>query len=193
MNERPMHDVEQGLPRRIRASGSGRRYILLSWKFLVPVAALLLAVAILPLDAPLSAPPATLTYSQLTRAMDGGRVASVDIEPTVGLRGLWKSGARIDHDFMVVYPASDIAPLLTRAEKAQVAVTFRRAGEATSYTKWLAILVQVGIVATLLFLMVYSVHTQMGGKREVGDTASNSDTTFEDVAVPRALPKSCVR
>jgi cell division protease FtsH len=30
--------------------------------------------------------------------------------------------------------------------------------------------------------MVYSVHTQMGGKRDVGDTASNSDTTFEDVA-----------
>jgi cell division protease FtsH len=177
-----MHDVEQGLPRRIRASGSDRRYFLLSWKFLLPVAALMLAVILLPLRAPLTAPPATLTYSQFTSALDAGRVASVDIEPTVGVRGLWKSGARMGHDFVVVYPATDIAPLLSRAEKARIAVTFSRAGEAASYTKWLAIIVQVGLVGTLLFLMVYSVHTQMGGKRDVGDTASSSDTTFEDVA-----------
>jgi cell division protease FtsH len=182
MNDRPTPDVEQGLPRRIRASGSDRRYFLLSWKFLLPVAALILAALLLPLRAPLTAPPATLTYSQFTRALDAGRVASIDIEPTVGVRGLWKSGAGVGHDFVVVYPATDIAPLLTRAENARIAVTFSRAGEAASYTKWLAIIVQVGIVGTLLFLMVYSVHTQMGGKRDVGDTASNSDTTFEDVA-----------
>ena len=177
-----MHDVEQGLPRRLRTSGSDRRYFLLSWKFLLPVAALILAVILLPLRAPLTAPPATLTYSQFTSALDAGRVASVDIEPTFGVRGLWKSGARVGHDFVVVYPAADIGPLLTRAEKARIAVTFSRAGEAASYTKWLAIIVQIGIVGTLLFLMVYSVHTQMGGKRDVGDTASNNDTTFEDVA-----------
>src|SRR5687768_2026267 len=145
MNDRPMHDVEQGLPRRFRASGSGRRYVLLSWKFLVPVAALALAVALFPFNKTTSAPPATITYSQLTSAMDAGRVASVEIEPTVGLRGLWKSGAMDGHDFVVTYPASDIAPLLGRAEKARIAVTFKRAGEGTSYTKWLTILVQLGI------------------------------------------------
>ncbi|MGQ0814085.1 MAG: ATP-dependent metallopeptidase FtsH/Yme1/Tma family protein [Gemmatimonadota bacterium] len=182
MKDRPMHDVEQGLPRRIRAAGGGRRYILLSWKFLLPVAALLLAVAVLPLRAPLSAPPATLTYTQLTRTVDAGRVASIDIEPGYGVRGQWKSGARTSADFVVLYTATDISPLLTRAEKVGTTVAFRRAGESARYENWIAIGLQIGIIFTLLLLMFYGVRQQMGGTRDVGVSASGSDTTFEDVA-----------
>jgi cell division protease FtsH len=182
MKDRPMHDVEQGLPRRIRAGGNGRRYILLSWKFLVPVAALILAFAVLPFRAPLSAPPAPLTYTQLTAALDAGRVEAITIEPGFGVRGQWKAGAREGDDFVVLYTASDVSPLLARAEKAGSTVSFRRAGEGPAYKDAVAIGLQVGIVLTLLLLMVYSIRHQMGGRRDVGTAAGHSDTNFSDVA-----------
>ncbi|MGQ0561407.1 MAG: hypothetical protein ACT443_05980, partial [Gemmatimonadota bacterium] len=182
MKDRPMHDVGQGLPRRIRAAGSGRRYMLLNWKFLVPVAALLLAVAILPFSAPLEVPPATLTYTQLTRALDAGRVAALDIEPGFGVRGRWKSGAQTGDDFVVLYTATDISPLLARAEQAGATVAFRRAGETESYQEWIALGLQIGIVLALVVLLYYGLRQQMGGNRDVGASATGSDTSFEDVA-----------
>jgi cell division protease FtsH len=182
MKDRPMHDVEQGLPRRIRAAGGSRRYILLSWKVLLPIVALIAAVAILPFNTPLSAPPATLTYTQMMSALDRGRVASVDIEPGFGVRGQWKSGAQTGDDFVVLYTATDISPLLARAENAGSIVRFRRAGEVQTYKDWLALGLQIGIVLALVLLMYFGVKHQSGGSRDVGTTSGRSDTRFSDIA-----------
>jgi cell division protease FtsH len=182
MKDRPMHDVEQGLPRRIRAAGSSRRYILLSWKVLLPIVALIAAVAILPFNTTLSAPPATLTYTQMMSALDAGRVAAVDIEPGFGARGQWKSGARTGDDFVVMYTATDVSPLLARAEKAGSVVRFRRAGEVQTYKDWLALGLQIGIVLALILLMYFGVKHQSGGSRDVGTSSSSNDTRFSDIA-----------
>ena len=86
-----MHDVEQGLPRRLPASGSSRRPILFSWKFLLPMAVLLAAIALIPLGAHIRPPVAQLTYTELVRSLDSGRVSAITIEPGYGVRGRWRS------------------------------------------------------------------------------------------------------
>lgn len=182
MKDQPMHDVEQGLPRRFRSAGAGRRHLLLSWKFLVPAIALILAVAVLPLRTPLEAPAGTLTYTQLASVVDAGRVSAIDIEPGYGVRGRWKSAARTGYDFVVLYTATDVTPLLTRAEKTGTVVSFRRAGDTDTYQEWVTLGLQVGIVLAILFLVFYSVRTQLGGNRDVGTSSRNGSTTFSDVA-----------
>ena len=113
-----MHDVEQGLPGRERASSGSRRHIYLSLKFLLPVLAIVGAVYFWQLRSPIPTPPAVLTYTQLIRAIDAGRVASMDIEPGYGVRGRWHtSSTQAAADFVVLYTAADPAPLLLRAEQ----------------------------------------------------------------------------
>ncbi|HUP89809.1 MAG TPA: hypothetical protein VM100_10670, partial [Longimicrobiales bacterium] len=181
MKGRPMHDVEQGLPRRLRGLGSSRRHILLTWKFLVPIAVLLLAVALIPARTSVKPIYATLTYSQLVQAIDAGRVASMEIEPGYGVRGHWKTGARTAPDFVVLYTAAEISPLLTRADRAKTSVAFRRAGEIGKTTDWANIGVEVAIVLTLIVALFFLFRQQMGGNRSVGTESSGGDTTFSDV------------
>jgi cell division protease FtsH len=183
MKDRPMHDVEQGLPRRIGDVGSSRRYILLTWKVLIPAIALVLAVALFPMRPPARVPTATLTYTQLARALDADRVASIDVEPGYGVLGRWKLGAHRGVDFIVLYTAADVTPLLTRAERAGTTVAFRRAGESDAVKKWIIGGIEVAVVIGLLFLLYWSVRNQMGGgKGGVGETSKGGSTRFEDVA-----------
>lgn len=182
MKGRPMHDVEQGLPRRFRGFGSSRRYVLLTWKFLVPVAALLLAFALIPTRTRVKPTYATLTYSQLVQVLDAGRVASMDIEPGYGVRGRWKTGAQNAPDFLVLYTATEISPLLTRADRAKTSVAFSRAGEIGKKTDWANISVEIAIVLTLMVALFFLFRQQMGGNRSVGTESSKTDTTFSDVA-----------
>ena len=106
-----MHDVEQGLPGRDRASSGSRRYIHLSLKILFPILAIVAAIYFWPLRSTIPAPPAQLTYTELVRSIDAGRVASMDIEPGYGVRGRWKTSVQSGADFIVLYTAADPAPL----------------------------------------------------------------------------------
>src|SRR5438067_1682232 len=133
MKDSPMHDVEQGLPRRIGDVGSSRRPILSTWKFLLPAAAIALAVFLLSGRHVTHTPPATLTYTQLVRAVDAGRVASMSIEPGYGVHGRWKTSTVRSADFVVLYTAADIQPLVVRAEHAGVTISFLRAGDSDAY------------------------------------------------------------
>jgi cell division protease FtsH len=177
-----MHDVEQGLPRRIRGIGGSRRSILLSWKFLVPAAVMATTLALMLFRTNSNIPVATLTYTQLTRALDAGRVASLDVEPGFGVRGRWKTGAHTSSDFVVLYTVDDMSPLLTRAEKAGVTVAFRRKGESDAYKGWILTGVQVTLLLGLMFLMYWGVRHQLGGGSDVGSTSTGGTTSFTDVA-----------
>ena len=134
-----MHDVEQGLPGRERASSGSRRHFLFSWKVLLPIAAIVSAVVFWPLRSSIPEPPAVLTYTELVRAIDVGRVASMDIEPGYGVRGRWKTTtAKSSADFVVLYSAPDPSPLLLRAEARGVTVSFRPVGSSQAYRGWIS-------------------------------------------------------
>ena len=178
-----MHDVEQGLPRRLRDDGGSRRYILLNWKILTPIVALLFVFALLPIKTSTRTPAATLTYTQLVQTMNAGRVASIAIEPGYGIHGIWAAGAHAAADFVVLYTARDFAPVLTRAERANVSVSFRREGESEAYKRWIVVGGEVTLVVGLLLLLFWSVRHQLGhGAGSVGKEAGRGTTTFEDVA-----------
>ncbi len=177
-----MHDVEQGLPNRVRESGGSRRPIFLNWKFLLPIAAIIAVATLLPMALATRAPLAELTYTQLIRAIDAGRVASMDIEPGYGVRGRWKTSARTVADFTVLYTAADPAPLLQRAERAGVTVSFRRVGSSEAYRNWISTGALVAVVLGLLFVLFYNLRHQFGGGTGVGQRSGDTATTFSDVA-----------
>jgi cell division protease FtsH len=182
MKDRPMHDVEQGLPNRMRESGGSRRPIFLSWKFLLPIAAITLIVTLLPMALATRTPVAELTYTQLLRAIDAGRVASMDIEPGYGVRGRWQTSTRTATDFTVLYTAADPAPLLQRAERAGVTVSFRRVGSSEAYRNWISTGALVAVVLGLLIVLYYNLQHQFGGGSAVGQRSDGTATTFSDVA-----------
>ncbi len=177
-----MHDVEQGLPRRIRAVGSSRKHMLLTWRFLLPTALLVLAAALLPLRGSVPGAPATLTYTELVRALDAGRIATLEVEPGYGVRGAWRTSARRGVDFVVLYTASDVTPLLTRAERSGTTLTFLRAGQSEAYKGWIILGIEIIIVAGLLLLLYWGVRQQLGGSTSVGVAAGDSANSFADVA-----------
>jgi cell division protease FtsH len=182
MKDHPMHDVEQGLPRRFSASGGGRRHILLSWKVLLPIAAIIAAFAFIPFSTRVRTPVAELTYTQLVRAIDGGRVATMDVEPGYGVRGRWKTSTHAAHDFVVLYTVADPAPLLNKAERAGITVSFRKVGSSEAYQGWISTGALVLVVLSLLIILYYNVRQQFGGGSDVGKKSSGGSTTFEDVA-----------
>ena len=177
-----MHDVEQGLPNRIRESGSSRRHILLSWKFLLPITAITLLSVLLPMTIKPRAPLAELTYTELVRAIDAGTIASMDIEPGYGVRGRWKTSTRAVADFTVLYTAADLAPLLQRAEHAGITVSFRRVGASDAYRNWIKTGAFVAVMLGLLIILFYNLRQQFGGGTAVGERTNGTSTTFRDVA-----------
>ncbi len=181
MTNRPMPDDEQGLPRRLSASGGGQRHILLSWKVLLPIATILLAFALLPVSSRMRAPVAQLTYTQLVQALNSGRISNLDIEPGYGVRGRWKTSTHAGSDFEVLYTVADPAPLLLHAERAGVVVSFRRVGSSEAYQTWISNGALVLVVLSLLIILYYNVRQQFGGG-DVGKRTSGGTTTFHDVA-----------
>ncbi len=177
-----MHDVEQGLPRRLPPSGDSRRPILLSWKIVVPAVVLLLAFALVPLTGRLRAPITELTYTELVQSIDGGRVAHIAIEPGHGVLGRWQGSTNSAYDFEVLYTISDPAPLLAHAEGAGVTVSFRRVGASEAYRSWISNIALAVIVLSLLLILYYQLRQQFGGGSSVGKRTSGGSTTFRDVA-----------
>ena len=177
-----MHDVEQGLPRRFRASGGSRRPIFLTWKVLLPTALVLAAIALLPLRTAVNTPIAELTYTQLIRSIDAGRVSSIDIEPGYGVRGRWKTSARATADFVVLYTAADPAPVLAHAERAGVIVSFRPVGSSEAYRSWISTAALIVVVVSLLAILFYQLRSQFGGGSDVGKRTTGGATSFRDVA-----------
>jgi ATP-dependent Zn protease len=175
-----MSDVDQKLPRRI-VSASGPRSFLTSWKFLVPLAVLLVVAAAAVWALPGSGRPETLTYSQLTAALDAGRVASVEISSRDEVRGRFAGSALPagEFDFTTTYPSAAGDRLAARAEENGVAVTFRSARRTEMYRTAAAIVLQIALFGALGWFVYAQTHGPGGG--DVG-RPGQSTTTFGDVA-----------
>src|SRR5688572_15023760 len=182
MTGRPMHEAEQGLPRRSLAWGSGRRSFLTSWKVLTPTVVLLAAALVFPL--PQSARPqaATLGYSDLLRVLSAGHVASVTIEPGVGVTGRWKTSAAAGAHFTTSYPIVEIESLVNRAERGGVTVELHDPNAVSALARWIMIAVQVTLVLGLILLLFVGLRSQGLMQGGVGERAGNTNTTFADVA-----------
>jgi cell division protease FtsH len=178
-----MHEVEQGLSRRIRPdAGSNRRSILTSWKLLVPTAALLLAVAYLPIPLEPPASPPSLTYSQLMRVMAGTHVASITIEPGVAVHGRWKNSLAPGDHFISAYPIKEVDALVASAERAGIAVDFVDDTAALRYRGWMVAGLQVTLILGLLALLYAGLRTQGIVGNSIGERAGRTKTSFDDVA-----------
>jgi cell division protease FtsH len=175
-----MSDVGRRLPGRTSATGSRVRQILMNWKFSVPAALLLVAVLMLPLFLSRGAAPESLTYSELIRAIDGGRVAALTVTPGQDIRGEWIAPAGAEAaNFVVVYPVESADALVERAAAAGIAVDFQRVNR-RRYTELLTISLQLfvfGAIGYVLFLQLRG-----GGEANVARRTDGGATTFADVA-----------
>jgi cell division protease FtsH len=176
-----MNDVDQRLPRRV-TPGAGPRRIFTSWKYIVPVALIAVVAAVgIPFALPGGVQPQDLTYSQLVTAIEGGRVASLEIAPGDVVRGTYTGTATAaGTEFVTVYPAGLAEPLIARAEQHGVSVTFERGRNIEMYRNSLMILLQLIVFGGI----GYFVYTQMrgqGGSSDIGRKGQSS-TAFADVA-----------
>src|SRR5688572_16863260 len=183
MSDRPMHDVEQGLSRRIRpVADSNRRSILVRWRLIAPAILLLIAAIVLPLPVTPKAPAAAaVTYSQLLSMLSAGHVAGITIEPGTAIQGRWTTSAAPGDHFTTAYPIAEIDALVARAEAASVPVQLRDPN-ASSSSGWIVIGLQIFLVTGLLVALFYGLRAQGLFGNNVGQRAGNSGTSFDDVA-----------
>ena len=176
-----MNDVDQRLPRRISAAGP-RRPFFTTWKFVIPVVVLLGVSAVgLPFLLPRSPEPQSLTYTELISAIDAGKVAQLEVTSDV-VRGRFVAGAAAgEPEFRTNYPVALAENLITRAERANVPVSFTRSRDA-AYGKGASIAFQLLIFGSLGVLMFYYVRSQMGGGSGNIGQRSASVTKFDHVA-----------
>jgi cell division protease FtsH len=175
-----MNDVDQRLPRRVPAAGPRR--VFTRWKYILPVLALVAAVAIsVPFVLPKSVEPQSLTYSELTAAIASGRVASIEVGAGDVVRGRFVGTApTAPADFVTVFQVGLAEHLLQRAEENGVAVTFERARNLETYRTGMMILLQLLLFGGIGYFVYYQVRGQHGGG-DVGREAESS-TSFDDVA-----------
>src|SRR5687767_5269059 len=159
MNGRPMHDVEQGLSRRINpAQGGSRRPIITNWKWMFPVLALLAGVLIFPLPTQPKTAAASVTYSQLLNMLAAGHVQAITIEPGVGIEGRWKGADAVR--FSTAYPIQEIDALVVRAERAGVAVDLRDPAASARTTRYVIYTVEALLVIGILLMLYAGLRSQ---------------------------------
>jgi cell division protease FtsH len=176
-----MNDVDQRLPRRVDPA-AGPRSLITRWKFILPVALVLSAMAIgVPLALPNAAAPADLTYTELASAIGSGRVASLEIAAGDIVRGQYVgTAADAGADFVTVYPSGLAEHLIQRAEQHNVSVTFERARNMEAYRTWAMVLLQLLLFGGIGFY-VYTQFRGQGGGSDIG-SEGRSTTGFDDVA-----------
>jgi cell division protease FtsH len=181
MNGRPMHDVEQGLSRRINpAQGGSRRPIITNWKWMFPVLALLAGVLIFPLPTQPKTAAASVTYSQLLNMLAAGHVQAITIEPGVGIEGRWKGADAVR--FSTAYPIQEIDALVVRAERAGVAVDLRDPAASARTTRYVIYTVEALLVIGILLMLYAGLRSQGIMNGGVGERAGETNTSFKDVA-----------
>ncbi|HYC30765.1 MAG TPA: hypothetical protein VEB59_00675, partial [Gemmatimonadales bacterium] len=129
-------------------------------------------------------PPAPLvTYSDFLDRLDAGAVASLTVVPGSELHGTWSravEGAAPGGEFRVVYPTSEVTPVLERAERAGTPVTLASDDEVGG-TFWR----QLALIVIVLVAFAIMLRRQLGGGSEMGRLgtgSSRSRTMFSDVA-----------
>jgi cell division protease FtsH len=122
--------------------------------------------------------PVTVSYGALLSAMQQGVVDSIQVSPGSEVRAWLSQSASGAKQVRIIYPASDVSPLISAATAANVGVSF--------LPKGLDIGLAIGLLVSLsaILLMVVMVRRQLGGgamNSEAGFTAGTT-VTFQDVA-----------
>ena len=184
MNGRSMHEVEQGLSRRIRpVRGGTRKPIFRRWQVLAPIVAVAAALLVLPLPVEQAPEPATVTYTQLLRMAAAGHVASLEIEPGVAVYGRWNTSVAPGDHFSTPYPIDNIdTALREQAERAGVTLSFRTPDARAGLTSAPMIALQLLLVAGLFVMLYAGLRAQGVIHSGVGERARSTPTSFADVA-----------
>ncbi|MFO7259576.1 MAG: AAA family ATPase [bacterium] len=126
--------------------------------------------------------PPTVSYTELVRGIDDGRVAALEVVPGVGAEGRWAAPAGgAGQRFRVTFPPETSEGLIERATDAGVEVTFAAPPDRERFRNALALTLQVVIVGGLLYLVAMQVRAQ-GGNAKAARRRDGSVTTFADVA-----------
>ena len=108
--------------------------------------------------------PQQVAYSQFVRELDGGRVASLSIQPGERITGRWRSARAGSQgaEFEVVYPQLDASSMLARAEKSSVPVSFDAPPDRERTKLLLSIVVPVILFGVAFYLIFLSMRGQGG-------------------------------
>jgi len=146
------------------------------------VLAIVLAVAGLVLTLRLREPaPPTVSYTELVRGIDAGRVAELEVLPGVGAEGRWSTPGASGERFRVTFPPEATESLVQRAADAGIEVTFAAPPDRERFKNTLALMLQVLIVGGFLYLVAMQVRAQ-GGNAKAARRKDGRVTTFADVA-----------
>ncbi len=120
------------------------------------------------------APAPAVNYSTFLNRLDAGDVADLVIVPGTEIRGTWR---RSGGGFRVIYPTSEVTPVLERAERARTPVTLDRPPVDSGFWR------QIAVLLGLLGVLIYVMRRQMGGTEmgRLGNSA-RSGSSFADVA-----------
>jgi cell division protease FtsH len=177
-----MHEVEQGLSRRMRPVPDGnRRSILVRWQLVAPLVALVFAAVVLPLPVQPKPEAASVTYSQLLSVLAAGHVSGITIEPGTAVHGRWTTSRAPGEHFTTAYPLDQVDALVARAEAADVSVRLRDPSAATGIN-WISLSLQLLLVSALLVALYAGLRAQGVFGKGVGERANETRTSFDDVA-----------
>ncbi len=127
-------------------------------------------------------PVPEVAYSELLRALDARRVATLVVRPGHDVRGRWTASQAPaeGYDFRVVYPVESLDGLAERAERGGAALRLERAPDERSAQEMAMLGFQLLLLAGLGWFLYHHFRSQGGGE-ELGRTGV-SETTFADVA-----------
>ena len=139
---------------------------------------LLAGVVAFALTRPSPPVPRTMSYGALVSAIQAGGLDSIQVRPGKEVRGWLAAREGIVTEVRIVYPSTDVAPLITAATDAGIGVTFLPVPLDAGLI--------IGLIATLsiVLIMVGALRRQLGGGKvdtEAGATAGTA-VTFENVA-----------
>jgi cell division protease FtsH len=130
------------------------------------------------------APPSSLSYTELLRGIEEGRIAELVVRPGVGADGRWVGGAQPPHvaeRFHVVLPPEAGEALAERAAAAGVEVRFVTPPDRDRFKNALALVLQGLVLGGLVYLVLMQLRAQ-GGNAKAARRADGTATTFADVA-----------
>jgi cell division protease FtsH len=119
----------------------------------------------------------TLTYTQLLAAIERKELDSLQVRPGSEIRG-WSTRNQALARIRVVYPSTDVAPLLARAEAARINVRFEEPPKDVQGYLAMALSIAVGFA---MLLLVRRQVLSVGVDTEAGENTTSA-LTFADVA-----------
>jgi cell division protease FtsH len=127
--------------------------------------------------------PEPISYTEFTRALDSGDVASLAIMPGREIRGVLRVPAETGATaFMVTWPTGDVAAIADRAATNGVDVAFKMAPVTGRVQRAVVLGLQIGLIGALFGFLFLVLRGQGFGTRVGEKAGGQGDVTFNDVA-----------